>query len=509
MIKRLAVYIRLSDMDNEVRKGLVDVSDSIENQRLLLYDYIKNHNEFSDYECIEYYDDGVSGTLFKKRNNFKAMIADAEKGTISCIIAKDLSRFGRDHIEVGYYTEMVFPMWNIRFIAVNDNFDSANFKGTTGGMEFSVKNLFNQLYSYDISKKVKSSLEMCRQAGKYVASQTPYGYMRDPADKHKLIIDERYAPAIRIIFEMAAKGKNGVKIAKYLNENGYSSSRRETVYNWTSSLVMRKLRVPTYMGDLAQGRYENIGLGDYKRQSQKSVTEWNVVENAVPAIVSKELFEKANANFPVKHTAKREIKNVNLFHCAYCGCKMKVQFRGLKMVCPKRKTSLNYDCQSVYILSETAHNAVLSAVKEACLLMLDRFELIQSQAETQIKSVKKAVTSLKTEKAKLEKAPFTLYKDYKAGKITKEEFTVKKELAAEQLADIEKEIAAQTELLTITEKPAVDKQDLLNCSQLAKYDGNTFSNIIERINVYAPDKIEIIFKCDDFYQSCLKSLQTE
>ena len=509
MIKRLAVYIRLSDMDNEVRKGLVDVSDSIENQRLLLYDYIKKHNEFSDYECIEYYDDGVSGTLFKKRNNFKTMIADAEKGMISCIIAKDLSRFGRDHIEVGYYTEMVFPMWNIRFIAVNDNFDSANFKGTTGGMEFSVKNLFNQLYSYDISKKVKSSLEMCRQAGKFVASQTPYGYMKDPTDKHKLIIDERYAPAIRIIFEMAANGKKAVEIAKYLNENGYSSSRKETVYNWTTSTVMRKLRVPTYMGDLTQGRYENVGLGDYKRTAPKKVDDWAVIENAVPAIVSKELFEKANANFPVKHIQRGKNKDVNLFHCAYCGCNMKVQFRGIKMVCPKRKTSLNHDCQSVYILSETAHNAVLSAVKEACLLMLDRFELIQSQAETQIKSVKKAVTSLKTEKAKLEKAPFTLYKEYKAGKITKEEFTAKKELAAEQLADIEKEIAAQTELLTITEKPAVNKQDLLNCSQLAEYDGSTLSNIIERINVYAHDKIEIIFKCDDFYKSCLKSLQTE
>ena len=179
------------------------------------------------------------------------------------------------------------------------------------------------------------------------------------------------------------------------------------------------------------------------------------------------------------------------------------------MVCSKRKTTLNHDCQSVYILSETAYNAVLSTVKEACLLMLDSFELIQSQEKTQAQSVKKTITNLENEKAKLEKAPFTLYKDYKAGKITKEEFTAKKELAAEQLADIEKEITAQTAQLTITEKPAVDKQDLLNCSQLAKYDGNTFSNIIERINVYAPDKIEIIFKCDDFYQSCLKSLQTE
>ena len=164
MADKIAMYIRLSEEDYDVKKGLADESNSIKSQRMLLKSYINNHNEFNGCEIIEYFDDGTSGTLFRKRDEFQSMIDDAQNGCFNCLIVKDLSRFGRDYLEVGYYTEMLLPMLNIRFISVNDDYDSNNYKGTTGGMEYALKNLMHQLYSMDMSKKTKSAFETRRKA---------------------------------------------------------------------------------------------------------------------------------------------------------------------------------------------------------------------------------------------------------------------------------------------------------------------------------------------------------
>lgn len=155
--RKLAFYIRLSDADEEVKEGTKDESNSITGQRKLLYAYIKKTEEFAGFEVLEYFDDGYSGTMFNNRAEFQRLIQDAELGRFECIIVKDFSRFGRDYLEVGNYLEFVFPAMGMRFISVNDNYDSDRNFGVTGGMDVAYKNLIYQLYSMDLSRKVKSA----------------------------------------------------------------------------------------------------------------------------------------------------------------------------------------------------------------------------------------------------------------------------------------------------------------------------------------------------------------
>ena len=187
--RKLAFYIRLSDADEEVKAGTKDESNSITGQRKLLYAYIKKTEEFAGFEVLEYFDDGYSGTMFNNRAEFQRLIQDAELGRFECIIVKDFSRFGRDYLEVGNYLEFVFPAMGMRFISVNDNYDSDRNFGVTGGMDVAYKNLIYQLYSMDLSRKVKSARRTRNLSGEYTASFVCYGYKKDPDDKHKQYIN--------------------------------------------------------------------------------------------------------------------------------------------------------------------------------------------------------------------------------------------------------------------------------------------------------------------------------
>ena len=169
-----------------------DESNSITNQRNLIMEYIKSDAVLSTYTVREYIDDGISGTRFD-REAFEEMMTQVKEGNIQVIITKDYSRLGRDYLEVGRYLEFVFPVLKVRYISVNDNYDSNNFTGATGGMEVAVKNVINMMYSRDASKKVRSARTTLAKAGKFIGPQAPYGYKRSESDKQKLVIDEEPA----------------------------------------------------------------------------------------------------------------------------------------------------------------------------------------------------------------------------------------------------------------------------------------------------------------------------
>lgn len=169
-----------------------DESNSITNQRNLIMEYIKSDAVLSTYTVREYIDDGIRGTRFD-REAFEEMMTQVKEGNIQVIITKDYSRLGRDYLEVGRYLEFVFPVLKVRYISVNDNYDSNNFTGATGGMEVAVKNVINMMYSRDASKKVRSARTTLAKAGKFIGPQAPYGYKRSESDKQKLVIDEEPA----------------------------------------------------------------------------------------------------------------------------------------------------------------------------------------------------------------------------------------------------------------------------------------------------------------------------
>ena len=262
-----ALYLRLSSEDGDKVE-----STSIESQKHLLEEFLKNNN---DIKLFDYYiDDGYSGTDFN-RPGFKKLFEDMKLNKFNTIIVKDLSRLGRNYIEAGNYIEQIFPLFNIRFIAVNDNIDSYLNPKSINELNMPLKNLINDEYARDISKKVSSAFSTMRKNGLYTSGLTPYGYKRDTKDKHHLIIDEEVANNVKLIYDLYLKGNGIKKIAKYLNENkiinpsGYRKLNKKDTnrlgYFWSDSTISKILDNQIYCGDMVQGKSNSISYKVHKK----------------------------------------------------------------------------------------------------------------------------------------------------------------------------------------------------------------------------------------------------
>lgn len=524
MLKRkIAFYIRLSDVDEAVKNGSQEESNSITSQRKLLYSFTQSREEFQDVEVLEYFDDGFSGTKFLDRINFQRMIKDAENGLFECIIVKDFSRFGRDYLEVGNYLEFVFPVMGIRFISVNDNYDSKQNFGATGGMDVAYKNLIYQLYSMDLSKKVKSARRTRNLNGEYTASFVCYGYKKDPADKHKLIVDEEPAEVVREIFSLVISGYSAMDIARLFNErkiptrvhnqwrNGvkYVPVHKSKDYVWDNSEILDIIRNKQYTGILIQNRWEVVGFGDNKKMKKTKPEDWSIVEGAIPQIVSKEIFDKANKLIGYETSVSRSMKGrkKNLFVCPYCGRKLAYSstYRP-KLICKKRSLLTETICSNIFMLRSEAQDKVLGLVKEICRTLIEQHELQKADAEKcKEPGREKVIEELTTEHKRISDSIVTLYQAYRSGDYTKEEYVDVRKHNQELLADLEKQINSLKD--AIEKRCDIDEteQTLYQCSMLDVYDGDILSNIIEKVYVYNDKDIEVVFKCDDLFREYCKS----
>ena len=310
-VKSVALYLRLSQEDEAARDQLKDESNSIHSQRLLLRQYVKEHQELASLLLREFVDDGYTGTNFD-RPQFQQMMAQVKAGKVGCILVKDLSRFGRNYLEVGDYLEHIFPFLGVRFIAVNDHFDSQEYVGKTTGMEVAFRNLVYQRYSQDLSEKVKSAMHLKMSKGKYVTS-CPYGYRKDPADKHHMVIDPETAPIVREIFLAAIAGKKTTEIAAALNERQIPTpqmhkktkeEKRHSASMWSHQAVLRILQNYKYTGAMVNFKVENAAIRA-KVQRKNRPEDWVVVEGQHEAIVSKEEFRLAGESI-------RKVKNAGV-----------------------------------------------------------------------------------------------------------------------------------------------------------------------------------------------------
>ena len=324
----VGIYCRLSNDD--LREG---ESVSIENQKLLLQQYVNDRG----WNLVDTYcDDGYTGTNFD-RPGVQRLIADAKAGRINVILVKDLSRFGRNYIEFGQYTDYLFPSIGCRFIALNNGIDTENHDGSTDVMCF--LNLFNEFYSRDTSKKVKAVKKACAESGKFMGTHPAFGYKRDPMDKHRLIIDEEAAPLVRRIFSMRAAGTPFRKIATTLNAEGIQppgvyhyqqtgrSDPRRVNSLWADTTVKALIRNEVYIGNMVQGK---CGTLSYKSRKliAKPEEEWIRVEGTHEPIISRELWdtvvsidEKRVRKSPANKTAGSIF--TGLLYCADCGFKMR------------------------------------------------------------------------------------------------------------------------------------------------------------------------------------------
>lgn len=294
---RAAIYVRLSKEDGDKAE-----SDSIVNQKELIRAYLKDMPDIEVHSVRV--DDGFSGANFD-RPAFKQMLSDIRAGVIDCVIVKDLSRFARNFVEAGRFLDQEFPLHGVRFIAINDRYDSLQRKGGTDDIVLPFKNLVNDAYCRDISIKIRSQLEVKRQKGDFIGSFAVYGYLKDPDNRHKLLIDEYAADVVRDIFKWKLEGLSQQRIAERLDENGVLSPMEYKRYRgmkyksgfqinpkakWTAVAIGRILKNEFYIGTLVQGK-RSTPNHKIKKLIEKPKSEWVRIVNNHEAIIEKEIFD--------------------------------------------------------------------------------------------------------------------------------------------------------------------------------------------------------------------------
>ncbi|HEM3502792.1 TPA: recombinase family protein [Streptococcus suis] len=331
---KIALYLRLS-----VDEAETDESNSITNQRYLLNHYLDQTPEFKNWERLEFVDDGFSGTSLN-RPSFQRLMAAVKVGTIRHILVKDLSRFMRDYLELGNYLENIFPFLGVRFIALNDHYDSLTSEQNGLDIDVPFRNLLNDFYAKDVSEKVKSAMNSMKRSGKNMSWLPPFGYIKDPEDRFKIIIDETVAPIVRRIFTLYLDGNSYQKIARILNEEQvitpaerkmqisqarYEKSLRLTIEQernvWSVVNVAQILKNEAYVGTYL------YNTRTYIRGKHISLpkSEWERIENNHEAIISAELFEqvarlKAKKVTRKKHPQPPKIPSIltGLIRCKHC-----------------------------------------------------------------------------------------------------------------------------------------------------------------------------------------------
>ena len=341
----VGIYVRLSQED--VREG---ESLSIENQKKMLTDYVSQQAGWNLVGIYE--DDGYSGTNFD-RPGVRQLLDDAKSGKINLIICKDLSRFGRNYIEVGQYIDYIFPSFNIRFIALSDNVDTLDRNSTAMDL-MPIMNLFNEWHAANTSKKVRSVLAQNAKEGKYIASFAAYGYLKGDDEKHTPVIDEPAAKVVRRIFELRATGITPTQIAKILNAEGvpipsdYRAQRlgkpnpyKNTFHYWSHVAVRNILGNPIYIGHLAQQKFTTVSFKNHK-SVRRGKDEWVIAENTHEPIISQELWDKCQEVDRCASHGKIMKKGIvlplnSMMFCPDCGAKMKLNGHA-----KKRDGSVNY-----------------------------------------------------------------------------------------------------------------------------------------------------------------------
>ena len=470
----VGIYCRLSNDDE--RDG---ESVSIENQKLLLQRYVR---ERGWNEIDTYIDDGYSGTNFQ-RPGVQRLIADAKAGRINVILVKDLSRFGRNYIEFGQYTDYLFPSIGCRFIALNNGVDTMNADGSTDVMCF--LNLFNEFYSRDTSKKVRAVKRACAETGKFMGTYPPYGYQRDPEDKHHFIIDEDAAPIVRRIFAMRASGMGYFAIASVLNDEGIQSPR-ETYYQqrsrdnphrsinmWSNTTVKAILRNEAYIGNLVQGKFGKVSYKTSK-MVRKPKEEWIRVEGTHEPIVSREMWDTV-VSIDEKRVRKSDtsdgIKSIftGLVYCADCGFKMRNKIDRIPMKDGEIKRYSRFICSSyakggkaactIHSISEEAlHQLVLADIREkAQYAEYDRERLLaqivrmkdKEQHSRQV-SYEQELKAAAARVRELEKLMENLYADKCAGVVPQsvfqtliQKYETERAQKSAALPDLEQKVKAQ------------------------------------------------------------------
>lgn len=463
------LYARLSVLDNGKADG-----DSLETQISLMEEYV-SQRPYLHYAKL-YQDNGYTGTNFE-RPAWDELLQDARSGKINCILVKDLSRLGRNYIETGEFLEKECPQLGVRFISINDGYDSASLNSAEE-LVAALKNIINDYYAKDISRKTCSALAIKRHNGEYTGSYAPYGYQKDPANKNHLLIDPVTAPIVRRIYEWRAAGAGYGTITRRLNEQGIPSpgryrfeqgivtnnNKKGSKLLWNRHVLSDILKDPVYIGQLVQGKcraslYRGIPVHTVPTE------EWEISDGTHEAILPEELFERVQrfneqrcamylsnygkySNLPKEDNPYRE-KLV----CADCGAQLKL-YRALAQnrthsyysyLCPTYEEHRELGCRKKSIRSNALDAVVLSVLKVQMTLFLDTEEVLSQltsmRRNTTIEAKKRTERKeIERQLARKEAYSTALYADWKNGVLSYDEYCFAKDRYAQEIEDLKRQL---------------------------------------------------------------------
>lgn len=509
----VAIYCRLSNDDGEVGE-----SNSIGNQKSILTKYVMDQG----WDVVDFYvDDGYSGLQFD-RPGFERMLKDINDGKISLVITKDMSRLGRDYIQVGHYIERFFPEKKVRFIAVNDNIDTEKDLGNNDIAPF--KAIINDMYSKDISKKVRSVFDLKRREGKFIGPFAPYGYQKDESDNNKLVIDSEASIVVLRMFKLYLKGLGLTAIARQLNSEsilcpaayknkttGTYNNGKMKVVKWCHGSVKSILKNPTYTGNMVQNKYKKVNYKS-KKGLKLGKADWIVVEDTHEPIISVEEFEQVQQLMNGKNDkytiARKEAKLFSgLTFCGDCGNFMtyyKTKAENYYLICSGYKRYGKDHCSRHSILEEKLETMILQNIHQMFDKYVDK-EKVQKEAKRLISS-KKDIHKIYADEMniidrkmnEIQTVLLSLYQDKVKGIIDEDQFVgFNKELNTERMNLANRHSQLQSKLMgdqkAKTEEEKVRKlvESALNLNKLNKV---IINQLIEKIDIHEDEDITIKYK---------------
>lgn len=511
-IYKAGMYLRLSREDEE-KQNKSDLSQSINNQR----DFITAFANENNFNIVETYcDDGISGTTFD-RDDFQRMIKDIENKKINMVITKDLSRLGRDHIQTDYYLEIFFPSKNVRFIAINDGYDSIQ-NENFGNEIIPFKSLLNEMYAKDISKKVRTSLKTKQIKGEYLGTTAPYGYMKNPNKKGQLIPDPISSKYVQKIFELYLSGKSLLWIANYLTaENiptpsGYRNIKNTQKYIkglWNEKSVKFILSNEVYLGHTIQNKKKKIS---YKMKKQVDIpkSEWIKVKNTHEPIITERDFSLANQILEKRAIHKKPNVTHLLTGFMFCGnCGAPITFlpqhiKGKYYTCcstaKRTKKSMNL-CQMKLIPEDVVNNYILDTLRLICVQYLNEDKLVSNTSNSRTDYI---LNNLINEKNKInanlennKNISFNLYKDKISGIIDNSQFIELSNNFKKENEKLSKELEKTEEKINTlklqTENKEFVKKIIHNFLSFKNVDRNILALLINKIVIDLDKTITIYF----------------
>jgi DNA invertase Pin-like site-specific DNA recombinase len=520
----IAIYLRLS-LDDKITDSM-----SIANQRQKLKRYIAEMPEFQNAKVIEFVDNGYSGTNFE-RPAVQELLEMVRQGKIHCIIVKDFSRFGRNAIEMGYFIEQVFPLFQTRFISADDSFDSNNFKGDTGGIDVAFKFITHETYSQDLSKKIKSAKHSKMKRGEYVNKNCLYGYQVDKS--RKLVPDEAAAQNVRMIFDLLLSGKSPSEIRKILFEQkiptpgeykglqgkvkGKQWLSEQPTYLWPSGTLIKLLRDEKYTGTYISGKTEILEVGTHKPIKQDE-SDWIKIPNHHPVIIEKFVFDEAQEKLkpflrPNGHKGYKA-RNYPLKGKAYCGsCGHAMQRDPIANPiyrCRRTKANPNADCFNMTVREKDINTLLMTVIRKQLKVLLNLDEaaglngLDVKLAEQQEQHTQ--ISHLEDEKRRL-------YEQLVETKISTVDYRSKK---AELDGAISRLLQNQSVLVTQAaqiEDAAKRHETVMAVAEKVRYKHGLTQELadrlIEKVLIFPNNQVEILWKFEDFATPNRKGIENE